>query len=104
MATLTPETMTTHIVACVRAELNRRQPGAGITVDENTVLVGPEAVLDSLGLVTFAVSLEQRLADATGGNLIVADEQEMTRRNSPFRTVGTLAQHLSALAAQADGQ
>lgn len=102
MADLSPETITAHIIACVRAELSRRHPDQPSAVDVDTVLVGPEAVLDSLGLVTFAVSLEQRLADATGVSLIVADEQEMTRRNSPFRTVGTLAQHLSSLAAQSD--
>jgi len=102
MASLTQEAIAAHILACLRQELDRRHPGQATAIGLETALVGPGAVLDSLGLVTFAVSLEQRLNDAASVNLNVADEQELTRRNSPFRTVGTLTQHLRSLIGATD--
>lgn len=54
-------------------------------------LYGSEGVLDSIGLVTFIVSVEQELEDQLDINLTLADEKAASQKHSPFRTVGTLA-------------
>ncbi len=60
----------------------------------DTVLFGDGGRLDSLGLVTFIVAAEQKLTETAGISLTLADEKAMSRRNSPFRTVGTLAEYI----------
>ena len=55
-----------------------------------TELFGGESELDSLGFVTFIVSLEQNIEDKLGIAITIADEKAMSLKNSPFRTIGSL--------------
>ena len=63
-------------------------------VNENTPIFGEGSSLDSLGLVTLLVSIEQKIEDEMGVNITIADEKAMSLKNSPFRTIGTLKQFL----------
>ena len=67
-----------------------------------TVLFGDGGRLDSLGLVTFIVAAEQKLTESAGISLTLADEKAMSRRNSPFRTVGTLAAYIGERLAEGE--
>jgi acyl carrier protein len=60
-------------------------------VTEETPLLGEGAPIDSLGLVSVIVQVEERLVAAFGIAVSLVDERAMSQRNSPFRTVGTLA-------------
>ncbi len=60
-------------------------------------LLGPGSTLDSMGLVTLIVDVEQRLADEYDVSVTLASENAMSRRQSPFRTVGALADYISEL-------
>ena len=66
-------------------------------VGESTRLIGSEAVLDSLGLVTLVIDLEQRLEEQHGMSLVLADDRAMSQGNSPFRTVQALTDYISLL-------
>jgi acyl carrier protein len=66
-------------------------------VDESTYLIGRRAVLDSLGLVTMIVNIEQKLSDGNGISVTIADERAMSQEKSPFRTVQTLSDYVSLL-------
>jgi len=68
------------------------------TVTEDTVLVGNDAVLDSLGVVQLIVEVEQRVEGQHGISVTLANDKAMSARNSPFRTVGVLADHVIATA------
>jgi acyl carrier protein len=68
---------------------------------ETTVLVGADAVLDSLGVVQLIVEVEQRVESAHGVSVTLANDKAMSARNSPFRTVGVLADHVVATAQEA---
>jgi acyl carrier protein len=70
-------------------------------VDDETVLVGAEAVLDSLGVVQLIVEVEQRLEQAHQVSVTLANDKAMSQRNSPFRTVGVLSDHVVATAQEA---
>lgn len=61
-----------------------------VNANEETALFGVDSVLDSMGLVHIIVEIESRLRN---NNIEVSliSEQAMSQRNSPFRTVGTLA-------------
>jgi acyl carrier protein len=52
-------------------------PGAS-AITEDTFLIGREAVLDSMGLVT----------------LVLADERALSQKNSPFRSVRSLTNYI----------
>ena len=66
-------------------------------ITSNTEIFGGDSKLDSLGLVTFLVSLEQKIEDAYEIEITIADEKAMSLKNSPFRTVDSLNDYLSKL-------
>ena len=70
-------------------------------ITDDTVLVGTDAVLDSLGVVSLIVEVEQRLEQAHGVSVTLANDKAMSQKNSPFRTVGVLTDHVVAMAAEA---
>jgi acyl carrier protein len=67
---------------------------------EGTRLVGEQAVLASLALVSLIVEVEQTLEDDFGVTLTLADERALSQRHSPFRTIGTLADYVGQLLAE----
>lgn len=77
---------------------NRRQAGVTpLAKSEDTVLFGTGGGLDSLGLVTLIVNTEQQLGDDLGRPFTLVDERALSSRNSPFRTLGTLADYVLTL-------
>ncbi|MCL6441833.1 MAG: acyl carrier protein [Thermoleophilum sp.] len=74
------------------------------TLDEQTLLFGKGALLDSLSLVTLVVDLEQRLEEQFGLTLTLADDRAMSQRHSPFRSVGTLVDYLEQLISEESGR
>ena len=69
-------------------------------IDGDTVLVGKDAVLDSLGVVSLIVEVEQRLEGGHGISVTLANDKAMSQKNSPFRTVGVLTDHVMAMATE----
>jgi acyl carrier protein len=69
-------------------------PSAPLT--EETALIGRDSPVDSLGLVSVIVEVEQRLQYDHGVSLTLTDERAMSQRHSPFRTVATMADYALA--------
>ena len=67
-----------------------------ISYDKNldTSLYGGEGLLDSLGLVTFLINLEQKIEDELNIDITIASEKAMSQKNSPFRTIKSLNDYL----------
>ena len=57
------------------------------------MIVGAGGLLDSLGIVNFVVTLEEKVGDAIGTSIQLL-EQEMLTEGSPFRTVGALTHYI----------
>jgi acyl carrier protein len=64
---------------------------------EMTKLFGGDGVLNSLGLVSFIVSVEEALEDEFGISILLADEKAMSRRTSPFSRVSNLVDYILEL-------
>lgn len=64
---------------------------------ENIKLFGNDGVLDSLGLVSFIVLVEEVLEDEFGISIVLADEKAMSRRTSPFSRISYLADYILEL-------
>ena len=79
-------------------EINQQlPPGRAMVKSPETVLFGKGAQLDSLGLVNLVVGTEQRLSDTFGVALTLANEKAFSMKQSPFRTVGSLADYVTGL-------
>jgi D-alanine--poly(phosphoribitol) ligase subunit 2 len=62
-----------------------------------TELFGGKGELDSLGLVTLIISVEEAVSREMGRSISIASEKAMSQRNSPFRTVQALADFVNQL-------
>ncbi|HEV7699756.1 MAG TPA: hypothetical protein VGO43_05980 [Pyrinomonadaceae bacterium] len=80
-------------------EINAQQDKKSGTLAKapETVLFGPGGRLDSLGLVSLIVEVEQSINVIFGCDVTLANEQALSQRNSPFRTVATLADHIACV-------
>ena len=92
-AELTRETLTPLVVETLEDICRDQDLPIVVAVDAETVLFGEGGLLDSLGLVTLIVELEQRIEDRFGVRVALADERALSERRSPYRTVGSLADY-----------
>ncbi len=63
----------------------------------DTVLLGESSPLDSLGLVTLIVVLEERIEDEFDEVIALADDEAFSDEKGPFANVNALTNHISSL-------
>jgi acyl carrier protein len=78
------------IEALILETIAATSPGCG-PVDASTRLLGEAAVIDSVGLVTLLVALEEKLGETVDLSAAFVERGDVEDGN-PFRTVGTLTQ------------
>lgn len=74
-------------------ELGEDELGTTDSLTADTVLFGKDGTLDSMGLVTLIVAVEQAIEDRFGAIAGLADEKAMSQARSPYRSVATLADY-----------
>ena len=92
--------MKEELIALVIETVQDLYPDIGPSNGEwngDTPLFGAEGILDSLGLVTVLTAVEQAIEDRYDVLLVLADEKAFSQKNSPFRTVNSLAEYTSQL-------
>jgi acyl carrier protein len=79
-------------------ELNRQLPG-GVQIEKSpdAPLYGRAGKLESLDFVTFIMEVESRIKDEFGIDLVLSDENLLSRESSPFSTLGNLIWHLETV-------
>lgn len=87
-------TILEEIYTALRRANELREPDAQIACAEDTVLFGAAGALDSLGLVSLLMDVEEAISTRSGSPLALADEHAMSQRRNPFRTVGSLADYV----------
>ena len=87
-------------VVDIICQIVREVPGAPEKVDENTRLFGSEGLLDSLKLVNVVLDTEQQINDSYNLAISLADDRSVSQTRSPFRSVGSLADYVLAVAAE----
>lgn len=63
----------------------------------DTALYGADGNLDSMGLVSLLMDIEDRVSEKLGKDVALTDEKAMSQRNSPFKSVRTLADYMERL-------
>ena len=81
-------------VDCINAEL---PPDGQLSKTPHTRLLGAQSVLDSLHLVSLLINIERELEDTFGLPLTLADERALSMKESPFRTIESLASYVGVL-------
>lgn len=59
----------------------------------DTPLYAKDGLLDSMGIVSLVIAVEQALEDREGISIALADEKALSRTSGPYRTIGTLAEY-----------
>lgn len=62
-------------------------------IDDKTVIFGENGILDSMGIVNLIVDLEGYFSDK-GVELNLTSEKALSLRNSPFRSVASIAEFI----------
>lgn len=79
-------------------ELGADEIGYDGQLAEDTVLFGKDGALDSMGLVTLIIAVEQAIEDRFDTSIGLADEKAMSQAKSPYRSVGSLADYAASQA------
>jgi acyl carrier protein len=68
-----------------------------IELDDSCILFGNDGVLDSIGLVSFIVILEEHLQQKIKKNISLVSDKAMSRKHSPFQTISSLSKYIQDL-------
>ena len=88
----------TMMLGALQSALADQGAGLASEVSASSTLVGPEAVVTSMGLVSFITDVESLLAQDCNFDVALVSEQALSRKSSPFRTIETLADYVIELA------
>ena len=78
------------------------QTGQVHDIKDDSPLLGPDSAVDSLGLVMIVTAFEAAVNDQFDAAIVLANEQAMSRRYSPFRSVAALSEYTLELLRDAE--
>ena len=82
------------VLGAVKSHCDENAIAVDITKGEDLRLFGGDGLLDSLGLVSLIVLIEEEVEDKYSLSVILADEKAMSRRTSPFARVSYLVDYI----------
>ncbi len=75
----------------------KEDEGFDYELNENLTLFGDDSEFDSLTLVRLIVEIQNQILEVTDKEVALASPKAMSRANSPFKTVKTLAEYIEEL-------
>lgn len=100
---MTREALIEMMVRLLQGSLEEHGAGETLKAAPDSPLVGAEAVVTSMALVSFITDVESTLAQEYNFEATLVSEKALSRKNSPFRTIATLADYILELAAEPVG-
>jgi len=92
-----PENIVTSIYRAVDWINGELPPDRQLIKARETRLLGSQSVLDSMHLVSLIVAIEREVEDMFGVTLTLVDEQALSMKESPFRSIQSLADYIGIL-------
>ena len=92
--------MTKDLIALITdltREILDMEGDLSVDLGPDTRLFGRDGLLDSMGIVSLIVAVEQAIEDRHGALVSLADERALSQSSGPYRTISTLADYASAL-------
>jgi acyl carrier protein len=81
------------VIGAVRNINQAKEPSERLAETSDAPLFGPDSPLDSLGLVSLLMDVEEAISDR-GLTISLSDARAMSRTSSPFRSVATLVDYI----------
>lgn len=88
------ENIVNLLLVTLEAYFDEINESVDLSVGEDIKLFGGDGLLDSIGLVSYVVEVEEKLEDEYNISVVLADEKAMSRRTSPFARVSYLADYI----------
>lgn len=85
------------MVPLLERVLSEQDERVAVRAAASSPLVGENAIVTSLSLVSFIADVESILADGYGIDVTLVSEHALSRSKSPFRTIATLADYVVEL-------
>lgn len=82
------------LLTVLKSSLDEIDGRVDLAEGENIKLFGGEGLLDSIGLVSYIVEVEEKLEDEFSVSVVLANEKAMSRRTSPFARISYLAEFI----------
>ena len=92
-----PENIVTAIYRAVDWMNGELPPDRQLIKAPETRLLGSQSVLDSMHLVSLIVAIEREVEDTFSLTLTLADERALSMKESPFRSIQSLADYIGIL-------
>lgn len=97
---MTSEEISSLVLLAVERVNLARRPEARVEISPSAPLFGGGSPLDSLGLVSLLIDIEEALQDR-GIPVMLSDAKAMSQSNSPFRSIPALVEYIQAQSRQA---
>jgi len=92
-----PENVVAAIYRAVDWINGELPPDRQLIKARETRLLGSQSVLDSMHLVSLIVAIEREVEDIFGVMLTLVDERALSMKESPFRSIQSLADYIGIL-------
>ena len=83
------------IIGTIKEYNNGLSKDMQISSDLDSSIYGGSSNLDSMGLVSFIVGLEQNIEDKFDQSISLADEKAMSQKTNPYQNINSLANYIS---------
>lgn len=93
MSLIKIETIQSTILDAMESINLAREPDEQLEIGPEAPIFGPDSRLDSLGLVSLLIDIEDAFADQEI-EISLSDERAMSQKQSPYRSVPTLATYI----------
>lgn len=67
------------------------------SIDENTLIYGSNGYLDSLGIASLVIAIEEKVREKFNISISLATEKAMSRTATPFKDIKSLSMYLKDL-------
>ncbi len=93
---MTPADIQDVVLSALRNANLARKADAQLDVSPQAPVFGPGSPLDSLGLVSLLIDIEEAMQDR-GVEITLGDARAMSQTKSPFRSVPALVQYIETV-------
>lgn len=97
---ITKDEIIALIYEVIDEENEARDEDKQIVKSLDTAFLSADRGLDSLGLVSLIVATEEKITDSLDVEVTIADAKAMSQKNSPFKSVNSLADYVLHLLRQ----
>jgi D-alanine--poly(phosphoribitol) ligase subunit 2 len=94
---LTDDVILSVVLQAMRTTNLSRTAESQLSVAPDAAIFGPTSPLDSLGLLTLLLDIEEDL-QAAGAVVRLSDDRAMSQTRSPFRSVESLVDYIGRIA------